>query len=345
MSTRLSLSTLTAIALLGSSFWGGSMGCKASSSSETKSESPVASSEENPDNSPVLAIIDGAKIHVKEFEDRINSQSPYVRARYTSNEQKREFLDNLIRFEVLAMAAKKEGFDKDPAVILAMKQLMIQNLMKDRLEKGVHPEDISEEEMRAAYEAKHAEFHLPEQFRVSAIVLDKRSSAESVAALALGDKGSSNKGFRELVAAHSTDEASKRRGGDLRYFTAESTEVPASVVSAAFQLQKTGDVVGPIAAEDGKFYILKQTGHRKAVSRSFDEVKRQLQNSLYREKRTAAQTQFVEDLKKNATIEIFDDALAKVKIAPSQSAPEAGPHPAIAPSPPSLPSSTGEATP
>ncbi len=278
------------------------------------------------DTSAVLATIDGHEIRVQEFQDRINSQTPYVRARYTSNEQKREFLDNLIRFEILAMQAKDEGFDKDPAVILSMKQLMVQKLMKNRLEKGIRPEDILDSDMKAAYDDAHAEFNMPEEVRVAAIVLDTAGAAKSVAVLALGEAGASNKGFRELVALHSVDKDGKSRGGDLRYFTKDNGEIPKPVIEAAFGLKKTGDVAGPIDAGDGRFFIVKQTGHRKAVAKSYDEVKRQLQNRLYREKRTQAQQDFVEELKNKATIEINANALNQVKIDTSTAGLPGDPH-------------------
>ncbi len=262
----------------------------------------------------VLASIDGIAITVGEFQDRINKQSPYIRARYNSVEQKREFLDNLVRFEVLALEAKAQGFDKDADVVRTMKQVMIQKLMKDRMGKGVTPDDITDAEMQAYYKESEAEFHKPEEVRVSAIIINKKPLAESTAKLALGEKGSSNKGFRELVALHSTDKDSKVRGGDMRYFTATNTELPKDVVEAAFGLKKTGSVVGPVDGGDGNFYILKQTGHRKAIDKSFDDVKRQIQNRLYREKRTQAQKDFVAELKKKAKIKTFDDALSKVKI-------------------------------
>jgi peptidyl-prolyl cis-trans isomerase C len=286
---------------------------------EDKKQAPAVSAEPGAPQSEaelnaVLATIDGVEITVREFQDRINKQSPYIRARYTSNEQKKEFLDNLIRFEVLALEAKQQGFDKDADVVRTMKQVMIQKLMQDRSEKGLRPEDLSEEEMRAHYEASSAEFHKPEEVRVSAIIVNKKALAESTAKAALGEKGSTNKGFRELVALHSTDADTKVRGGDLRYFTATNTSLPKPVVEAAFQLKKTGDVAGPIEAGDGNFYIIKQTGHRKAIDKSFEEVKRQVQNRLYREKRTQAQKDYVEDLKKKATIETFDEELGKVQI-------------------------------
>lgn len=266
------------------------------------------------DLNAVLATIDGIPITVREFQERINKQSPYIRARYTSTEQKKEFLDNLVRFEVLALEAKQQGFDKNPEVVRTMKQVMIQKLMKDRLDKGLTPDDVAEAEMLAYYEESEAEFHKPEEVRVSAIIINKKPLADKVAKDALGEKGGSNKGFRELVALHSTDKESKVRGGDLRYFTAANTELPKAVVDAAFGLKKTGSVVGPVDGDNGNFYILKQTGHRKAIDKTFDEVKRQIQNRLYRDKRTQAQTDFVADLKKKATIQVFDEALSKVQI-------------------------------
>lgn len=302
-------------------------GCTPTGEKPVRSGTSAESTSQDPANvGPVLATIDGMEIRVQEFQDRINSQTPYVRARYTSNEQKREFLDNLIRFEVLALEAKKEGFDKDPAVVLSMKQLMVQKLMKDRLEKGIRPEDIQDEEMKAAYEAAHDEFNMPEEVRVAAIVLDSPDKAQSVAALALGEAGASNKGFRQLVAEHSTDNDGKSRGGDLRYFTKTNQEIPAPLIEAAFLLKKTGDVAGPITGGDGKFYVIKQTGHRKAIHKSFDEVKRQLQNRIYRDKRTQAQQDYVEELKAKAKIEIDSTALGKVKIDTSTAGVAPDPH-------------------
>ena len=303
--------------------------------------------------SAVLATIDGVDITVGEFQDRINRQSPYIRARYTSNEQKREFLDNLVRFEVLAQQAKSEGFDKDPDVIRTMKQVMIQKLMKARFEDGISPDDVTDEAMKSYYDANPAEFNKPEELRVSAIILPKKADAEKVATLALGEQGSTNKGFRELVVAHSTDADSKKRGGDLRYFTKDSTDVPAEVIEAAFGLKKTGDVAGPIATSSGSFYIIKQTGHRKAVSKGFEEVKRQLQNRLYREMRTQAQKDFVEELKAKAKIEIFDDKLGAVQIDTSADGAAGGGHmppmPGAAPHPPVFsptnPPASNQATP
>jgi peptidyl-prolyl cis-trans isomerase C len=150
--------------------------------------------------------------------------------------------------------------------------------------------------------------------RVSAIIVKDKKLAADVAKQALGEQGKTNKGFRELVTKHSVDEASKTAGGDLRYFSSASTEVPAPVVKAAFGLAQTGDVAGPIEAGDGRFYVIKQTGRRQAINKTYEQVKRQIQNRLYRDVRTESQKEFIEGLRKKAKIETFDANLAKVRI-------------------------------
>src|SRR5207249_10244650 len=87
-------------------------------------KSQAAPGSRSVDPAQVLAKIDDVVITVGDFQGRINQQSPYVRARYTSLERKKEFLDNLVRFEVLAKEAERRGLGKDEEVVRTMKQVM-----------------------------------------------------------------------------------------------------------------------------------------------------------------------------------------------------------------------------
>jgi peptidyl-prolyl cis-trans isomerase C len=287
---------------------------KNSAAAAEKGKGPSLPPQSDAELATPVAEINGTVITLADFQDRINKQSPYIRARYTSMERKKEFLDNLVRFEVLAEEAKKRGLDSDPEVVRTMKQVMIQKLMKVEFDTRVKPEDVTEEEMKKFYEEHSAEYNKPEEVRVSAIILKDKASADKVAAEAKGPTGQDAKGFRDLVTKYSIDDVTKARGGDLRYFSVGTPEVPAEVVEAAFKLEKTGDVAGPIAAKDGKFYVIKQTGRRKALVKTYDEVKKQIQNRIYRDKRTKAMEDFVTGLKNNAKIKVHDDALAKVRV-------------------------------
>lgn len=261
-----------------------------------------------------LAKVDGVTITVGELQERLNRQSPYVRARYTSLEQKREFLDSLVRFEVLAEEAARRGYDQDPEVVRTMKQVMIQKLLREEFEARVTPESITAAEIKAYYDANQDEFVKPEEVRVSAIVVRSRAQAERVAGEARGEAGKTNKGFRDLVTAYSVNEEQKLRGGDLRYLQRGNKDIPKPVVEAAFALQNTGDVSDVIDAGDDTFWILKQTGRRKAVVRTLDDATQTIRNKLYRDKRVASQKAFIDGLRKSAKIEVFEDNLAKVRI-------------------------------
>jgi len=266
-----------------------------------------------------LAKIDDVTITLGELQERINRQSPYIRARYTSLEQKKEFLDSLIRFEVLAKEAARRGLDKDPEVVRTMKQVMIQRLMRDELDTKITAETITDAEMRAYYQANLADYVKPEEVRVSAIIVKNRAQAERVAIEARGEAGKTNKGFRDLVARYSQDENTKLRGGDLRYVDPQDKDIPGPVVKAAFALTNTGDVSGAIDAGNGTWYVLKQTGRRRATTHSFEDARPAIRNKLFRDKRLAAQKDFVDSLKTSAKIDINEGNLARVRIDTSQS--------------------------
>ena len=234
--------------------------------------------------------------------------------RYTSLEQKKEFLDSLVRFEVLAEEAQRRGLDKDPEVVRTMKQVMIQKLMRDEFDTKLTADTVPDADIKTYYDANLAEYVKPEEVRVSAIILKNRAQADRVALEARGDGGKTNKGFRDLVMKYSSDEETKLRGGDLRYFDAATKELPASVVKGAFGLINTGDVSTAIDAGNGTWYVLKQTGRRKAMTKSFDDAKGAIRNKLFRDRRMQAQKDFVDNLKNAAKIEINEPNLAKVRI-------------------------------
>jgi len=265
-----------------------------------------------------LAKIDDVTITLGEFQERINRQSPYIRARYTSLEQKKEFLDSLIRFEVLAKEAYRRGLDKDPEVIRTMKQVMIQKLMRDEFDTKVTADTVTDAEMKTYYDANVAEYVKPEEVRVSAIIMKNKAQADRVLLEAKGEAGKTNKGFRDLVMKYSTDEETKLRGGDLRYLELQAKDAPPAVIKGAFTLMNTGDVSGVIDAGNGTFYILKQTGRRKSMTKSFDDAKPQIRNKLFREKRLQAQKDFIDNMRAKSKIEINEANLAKVRIDTSQ---------------------------
>jgi peptidyl-prolyl cis-trans isomerase C len=258
-----------------------------------------------------LAQIDDTVITVSDFEERLNNQSPYVRARYASVEQKKEFLDNLVKFEVLAREARRQGLDKDPEVVRTMKQVMIQKLLRQRFDK-LRAEDITDPEVQHYFDGHQDEFNRPPEVRVSMVLLADEATAKKVVADPRS-QGLENLGFRQLVGELSIDQETKERGGDLRFFDANNRELPRELVDAAFRLVNVGDVSPPVKTQRG-FAVLKLTGQRRALVRTVSEVAAQIRAKLFRDRRQKLMDDYEDSLRKQARIQLNPERLKEVRV-------------------------------
>ncbi len=75
----------------------------------------------------------------------------------------------------------------------------------------------------------------------------------------------------------------------------------------------SSDLIEPVKSGPG-LHILKLVGRRKALVRGFDEVKPQIRNRLFRDKRTQSMEDFVKKLREKAKVEVHEERLAKVRI-------------------------------
>jgi peptidyl-prolyl cis-trans isomerase C len=276
----------------------------------------IKSTQDNSELGQVVAKVDDNVITVGDVQERINKQSPFIRSRYTTLEKKKEFLDNLIRFEVMAAEAQKRGYDKDPEVIRVMKQQMISKFLQKDFESKLKVEDVPDADVEKYYAAHPEEFNRKDEVRVSQILLKDKGKADKVAAEVRAlPKGptADQKPFRDLVAKYSEDEDSKQRSGDLTFFDKESVAYPKPLVDAAFKLAEVGDVAGPIKTDKG-YHIIKLTQKKPGFTRPLAEVKRQIQQRLFRDLRTKSMDTFIADLRQKAKIEISEEKLNKVLI-------------------------------
>jgi peptidyl-prolyl cis-trans isomerase C len=268
---------------------------------------------------PLVKVADET-VTLGEFAATIADKNPYLRARYTSPERRRELLDELVKFELLAREAKARGLDKLPEVERARRQVMVQQMMKAEFEDKVKASDVTDAEVQAYYDAHPDEFHKPAQVRASQIVVKDEAKAKKLLKQVL-DKRDDNELFRELARSQSEDKESALRDGDLAFFSlpkdriAGDVTVPDAVAEAAFQLANVGDVGAALVKSGQGFHIVKLTGRRKALDRSLEQAHRTIQNKLWREKREARVAEFMKQLRDEAKIEEHWELLSEVQIA------------------------------
>src|SRR5207344_3435877 len=119
----------------------------------------------------VVAKVGDTVITVGDVQKGINKQSPFVRSRYTTPDKKKDFVDNLIRFEVMANEAQARGYDKDPEVVRVMKQQMISKFLQKDFESKLKVEDVPEADVEKYYGDHPDEFNKKEQVRVSEVLV------------------------------------------------------------------------------------------------------------------------------------------------------------------------------
>jgi peptidyl-prolyl cis-trans isomerase C len=296
----------------------------------------LAACKKSSKSGPVVATVGDDTITADELKKRLDETSPFLRARYNTLDRKKEFLENLIRNELLAQEAKRLGYDKSPAVQEQMKRAMIQELIKHQLdEKSAAGQDIPVDELKKFYDAHLDDFVKPERARVFHIFLPakdakERAAAHKKAAELLKDidarekKGETN-AFQTVAMKESKDQLSAPMGGDLRFLSKDelTKSYNAQLADAAFALKTPGEKSTPIDTATG-VELLKLQVKTVAMNRSFDEAKDSIRGRMARERRSKDYDEWLKKLREGAKVAINDGELEKVQV---DATPAGGPQP------------------
>lgn len=240
----------------------------------------------------VLATVGSKKITLQEFNSKYND----VRSKAAINAPtKKQFLEDLIRFEIGAQEAEKRNLEKDPIVQDRLRQELYKALLEKELGQDVQKIQVSEKEMVAWYKNN------PE-IRFSHILIELKpgATAEQKAEAMkrgneiMGEVKKSKRPFEELVKIYTDDPLSKTTGGDVGWQSRE-TIVP-TMYEAALS-GKVGEVKGLIETQFG-FHIVKITGRRSYENAN----KRQIRFAVFNEKRKQAFDSYFDKLKKSYSI-------------------------------------------
>jgi len=129
------------------------------------------------------------------------------------------------------------------------------------------------------YNDNIAQYQTPEQIRASHILLNTAGKDEATVRKQAEDilkQARAGADFAALATKFSEDEGSKVNGGDLDYFS-RGRMVP-EFETAAFALQP-GQISDLVKSQYG-FHIIKVVDKKPAVTRSFDEVRPQIEEQL-----------------------------------------------------------------
>lgn len=268
-----------------------------------------------------LAVVDGKVISKESFLAEMAS----LPGDYTAT-RKEQLLDGIVRSELLFAAARNAGYEKDPEVIAAIKQTMVNKYLKDNLEPKLAKVTATDQEAQAYYKSHQGEFGTLAMTHVAIITvassskysaekkaeLLKRAEKARVEALTLAP---GVPGFGGVAATYSEHQASRYRGGDIGWLPADGLDAgfDKKVSDAISALTIPGQVSSVITAPDG-YYLAKLIETKGASVKPFARVKDGARYRVVQEKKQRLEREFIERLKEKIPVAVNSGLLQTISL-------------------------------
>lgn len=292
-----------------------------------QAEKPAAEAAAPPPSPPAVTV-NGKAISQQTFEFYATSlaHKPYAELSPEDREQIRE---NLVRMELFAQAAEKNGLMKDTELASAIEVSRLQLIQQATAQKLAKDSAPTEAELRAEYDTQIAA--MPNiEVRARHIVLSGEDVAQKVI-----DRLKGGADFATLARQMSTHKESARNGGELGWF-------PPNALGPDFgtsvSMLKKGEITPrPVQTRMG-WHVVQLEDTRDSQPPPFDKVQNELQKFVLTKKLAKAS----DELLKTAKVDppLTTDAV-KALNAPAPTAPAAaGAPPAPAPAASDTPAAT-----
>ncbi len=291
------------------------------------------------ENISPLAIVGNAIISEQDLKAEMEKVGSGQSGSFERPEQREALLEDMVRAEVLYAMAIKNGYDKKPSILNAVKRIIINQYRKDYLEPELSKITVTEDEIHSFYNQHTSEYSTPQMVRAAVIKISvpakapdekkaellKRAEDARAEAMML-DRATLS--FGSVAVKFSDDQVSRYRGGDtgLMKQGASDTRWSNEVMDAIFSLKEPGQVSPVIISSDG-YYLVKLMETKAGVTRPLLDVKEIIQSRLFFEKKTHKEKEFYEKLAASLKVEINRELLGKIELpnAGGRSAPPAMP--------------------
>jgi peptidyl-prolyl cis-trans isomerase C len=252
-----------------------------------------------------LAKVNSKTITKEDFNNKLNTLPEWARGRFKSVEGQKEFLDEIIKEELLYQEAINRNVDKEVEIMEKIEEFkrmtMISTLLKREIEAKT---SLKENEAKEFYEKHKDNFMTGLEVKAQHILVDTKEEADD-----LLKKIMKNESFSELAKNFSKDKGTAMKGGDLGYFST-GRMVP-EFEKTAFSL-KVGEISEPVKSQFG-YHIIKVNDKKEGKLREFEEVKATIEKRLSMDKQKTIFETYVNNLKeKAANIDINEEVLGEM---------------------------------
>jgi peptidyl-prolyl cis-trans isomerase C len=282
-------------------------------------QKPAATAPVKVDN---VAVVDGHPISRNTYNYYVKGVAGKP-AEDLTPEQRAELLNNLVRGEVVAQSAEKDGTAARDETRAVMELTRLQVLQQAASQAYLKDRKPSAEELQAEYDLQMAQISKI-QYRASHILVPTQAAAQKII-----DELGKGANFADLARKNSTDAGSKDRGGDLDWFSPEGMTPPFAKAVAAMKKGETTKV--PVQTQFG-WHVIKLVDTRESAPPPLDSVKDRLVQIVEGKKFKAYTDKLVAQAKIEKSLEVAPAAVATPAVqAPAAPTPLSAPAPAKAP--------------
>jgi peptidyl-prolyl cis-trans isomerase C len=229
----------------------------------------------------------------------------------------RHVMEEYAAATVLYQMAIERKLHEDPAIALDL-AFTARQLLGARMRAKLAEESVTEDGIQKWYADNKAQFSKPEARVRQILVADQVLAADLLARIQNGED------FGTLAAAHSVDQTSKDKAGELGWIRLDD-----STIGPAISAAEPKKVVGPVETRFG-FHLIEV--HEKRDSTPLDDVRDAAKAQLA----TEAARERIEEIRKSMVIEWVNPPTVEAKplvapAAPGGAAPPHGPGGGMAP--------------
>lgn len=236
----------------------------------------------------VLAVVAGEEITQADF-DAFLQNVPREQQAYLSNPQfRQQYLDQLIAIYSFAKMGEEEKFDETEEFKTILKKAKRDILAQMAIRETLKDVTVSEEEIKAYYEANQQQFAKGDTIRAKHILIDSEEQCNSILESIINGETEFEAAAKEFSTC-----PSGAQGGDLGEFG--KGQMVKEFEDAAFAAE-IGHVVGPVKTQFG-YHLIKVEKKTEAAIAALEEVRENIRRNLIQQKQNTVYTEKAASLK------------------------------------------------
>jgi peptidyl-prolyl cis-trans isomerase C len=207
---------------------------------------------------------------------------------YNTPKGRAAVLEQLIAQRLFLLDAQRNLYEREPAFKEQLAAVKDQLLMEYAIAKCVQNVRVTEEEVRAYYEAHKDDLQAEESVNASHILVDSEEKANEI----LADIHDGKISFEDAARQYSSCPSGKQ-GGSLGDF-ARGQMVP-EFDKAVFDMQE-GEITGPVKTQFG-YHIIRLNSKNEATPISYSDIRDELYQQVTQAKQQEAYQKKINQLK------------------------------------------------